>query len=226
MLSDAVLGKVTAFVTRETPYGGELLVFRHPNAGVQLPAGTIEPGESPEDAVLREVKEETDLSSVEIVRCLAMITIAEEEIPLQEDEYLPLYTVPRMRYPGETNVPHWRVVCRSERVRVIERQGEYAKVNRYQYKLLDNGEFAVIRCVAGWVETDALTKHMERYLFQLRLTAPAPEVWEKRADLRHIFQLYWVPLNGDPGLVKGQRKWLVSARDQLQNHRTQFARSM
>ncbi|MDW8313249.1 MAG: NUDIX domain-containing protein [Burkholderiales bacterium] len=40
---------------------GRVLVFRHPLAGVQLPKGTIDPGESPERAVLRELAEESGL---------------------------------------------------------------------------------------------------------------------------------------------------------------------
>jgi 8-oxo-dGTP pyrophosphatase MutT (NUDIX family) len=55
------LEKVTAFVLRIGEFGGELLVFKHPTAGVQLPAGTVETGELPESAVTREVLEETGL---------------------------------------------------------------------------------------------------------------------------------------------------------------------
>ena len=42
---------------------GRVLVFRHPHStgGVQLPKGTIEPGESPENAVIRELAEESGL---------------------------------------------------------------------------------------------------------------------------------------------------------------------
>ena len=49
------LEKVTAFVTRPRTTGTELLLFRHPNAGIQLPAGTVDLSESPVEAVLREV---------------------------------------------------------------------------------------------------------------------------------------------------------------------------
>jgi ADP-ribose pyrophosphatase YjhB (NUDIX family) len=68
--------KVMAYVVRETPAGRELLVFQHrdfPDAGVQVPAGTVEPGEAVEAAVLREVQEETGLSpaQVTLVRKLA-----------------------------------------------------------------------------------------------------------------------------------------------------------
>ena len=61
-----VLEKVTAFVTRQSPCGQELLLFRHPHAGIQLPAGTVEEGETPEQAVLREAMEETGLSNLRL----------------------------------------------------------------------------------------------------------------------------------------------------------------
>ena len=41
---------------------GRLLVFHHPeDRGMQLPKGTVEPGESPEDAVRRELLEESGI---------------------------------------------------------------------------------------------------------------------------------------------------------------------
>lgn len=44
----------------------EILVFQHPEAGLQVPAGTVEAGEAPEAAVLREVLEEAGIARVEI----------------------------------------------------------------------------------------------------------------------------------------------------------------
>jgi ADP-ribose pyrophosphatase YjhB (NUDIX family) len=51
--------KVTAFVTRTLNGRRELLLFQHPYAGIQIPAGTVEPGEAPEAAAIRETQEET-----------------------------------------------------------------------------------------------------------------------------------------------------------------------
>ena len=55
--------KAFAYVTN----GHHLLVFRHPDvpeAGIQVPAGTVEPDEYPQEAALREAREETRLSGL------------------------------------------------------------------------------------------------------------------------------------------------------------------
>lgn len=61
--------KVVAYITWQR----RLLVFRQPafpDAGIQVPAGTIEEGERPELAVLREAREETGLSGLSVVTFL------------------------------------------------------------------------------------------------------------------------------------------------------------
>ena len=65
--------KVFAYLTHRDATGERLLVFSHPNApaaGIQVPAGTVEDGESPEAAVLREGYEETGLADLVLVRFL------------------------------------------------------------------------------------------------------------------------------------------------------------
>ncbi|HRF48623.1 MAG TPA: NUDIX domain-containing protein [Anaerolineales bacterium] len=57
--------KVVAYITR----GPRLLVFEHaglPEAGLQVPAGTVEPGEPLADALWREVFEESGLGRDEL----------------------------------------------------------------------------------------------------------------------------------------------------------------
>ena len=57
--------------------GSRLLLFTQPGApeaGIQVPAGTIEPGEKPEFAVMREAKEETGLTGLRYERFLARDT--------------------------------------------------------------------------------------------------------------------------------------------------------
>ena len=57
--------KAFAYITR----GSQLLVFKQPDspeAGIQVPAGTIEEGESPEGGVMREAWEETGLEGLKL----------------------------------------------------------------------------------------------------------------------------------------------------------------
>ncbi|MFF1714409.1 NUDIX domain-containing protein [Streptomyces sp. NPDC058268] len=71
MPEKATKDKVLCYVVREE----KLLVFRHPDysfeeVGIQVPAGSIREGETPEAAALREAGEETGLSEFKIVRKL------------------------------------------------------------------------------------------------------------------------------------------------------------
>jgi NADH pyrophosphatase NudC (nudix superfamily) len=58
--------KVLAYITRHQNGLKQLLVFEHrdfPEAGVQVPPGTVEPGEPVESALFREVYEESGLAA-------------------------------------------------------------------------------------------------------------------------------------------------------------------
>ena len=65
-----LVNKACPVVLRETAAAKELLVFEHPLAGIQLVKGTIEPGELPERAALRELCEESGIALASSVRTL------------------------------------------------------------------------------------------------------------------------------------------------------------
>jgi 8-oxo-dGTP pyrophosphatase MutT (NUDIX family) len=68
-----VIGKATAVLIRVTSNERQVLVFDHPRTGPQLPAGTVEDGESFEAAVVRELAEETGIEDTTLVRELARL---------------------------------------------------------------------------------------------------------------------------------------------------------
>src|SRR5262245_39015618 len=64
--------KVCPVVVRLGAGGYELLVFRHPTAGVQLVKGTVERDEDPAQAALRELAEESGITAADIGRSLGV----------------------------------------------------------------------------------------------------------------------------------------------------------
>lgn len=69
MAAKSIKKKVIAYVVKED----QLMVFTQtdfPEAGVQVPAGTVDEGEDTSDAILREVYEESGLKEVHIVEFL------------------------------------------------------------------------------------------------------------------------------------------------------------
>ena len=108
--------KVLAYITHEN----HLLVFSHPyepEAGIQVPAGTIEPGELPEQAVMREAFEETGLTGLvldgflgEQMRDLA--DFGREEIHHRSFFHLRYPGIPQTTwqhaelYPSDNSGPH------------------------------------------------------------------------------------------------------------------------
>lgn len=70
-MAKARTNKVVCYIVRD----GWILTFRHldhplSEVGIQVPAGTMKPGETPEHAALREAREETGLTTLQIVRKL------------------------------------------------------------------------------------------------------------------------------------------------------------
>ncbi|NMH68313.1 NUDIX domain-containing protein [Bacillus sp. RO3] len=67
--------KAYGYVTRVRDKRTQVLVFRHkgiPEAGIQIPKGTVNQGENTFNAVIREMKEETGIQRFEVEKLISV----------------------------------------------------------------------------------------------------------------------------------------------------------
>lgn len=92
--------KVLGYIIRRVDGRSELLVFTQPafpEAGIQVPAGTIEKEENRLDAIIREVKEESGLSKFKAIHFLGSSTyVAESKQEIHQRYYY------QLEYEGES----------------------------------------------------------------------------------------------------------------------------
>ncbi len=204
------LNKVTAFVTRGDGYARELLVCRHPEVGGQLPAGTVEPGETIQTAALRHVAEATGLTDLAVRSLLAAL-----EHPLLPGQRVLLRAVDFRAGPEAGALPLGFTLPRGSGVNLLETCADFARVSydEYQYNR-QSGEYVVTAQQEGWIPTDALTSQVMHYLFHLQPVGATPDRWAVQVG-EHEVEIHWVSLLEDPELISSQDVWLGCVFDQL-----------
>ncbi|MBX3014470.1 MAG: NUDIX domain-containing protein [Caldilineaceae bacterium] len=196
----AVAQKVTAFVTRSTPTGPELLLFEHPRAGIQLPAGTVERDEPHAVAAAREALEETGLLDLPVGHFLE----AAQE-PLSANQYLLLTTSHVYARPDRTSFD-WATIRYGVRVVCDRWTEDFAHVT-YQEREEGSSPPFVSYQITGWVPTAMLTNQVMRYFYHFPYHGVTPETWWVETD-NHRFRLFWAPLAQLPTIVAPQRWWV------------------
>jgi 8-oxo-dGTP pyrophosphatase MutT (NUDIX family) len=192
--------KVTAFVTRGAGEAAELLVFWHTASGIQVPAGTVEEGESFEEAACREALEETALADLRLLRRLGVRSydLPEGVVALRQAEFL------RTRPGPDAPATAWAI----RTGRIVDREAGFARLV-YEETDLISGDGLVFARFEGWVPESSLLYRQEREFYHFHADRPAPERWEVIENGVHEFHLYWVPLVPKPALLIGdQQAWL------------------
>lgn len=195
-----IVEKVTAFVTRPSEKGDELLLFQHPNAGVQIPAGTVEEGETTEAAVLREAAEETGLAPLTIQRALGC---AEQRLP----EGQRVIGSPTKVYARpDLNSFDWAYLRTGIWVTVRRRRPGFSQVTYEEYDREPDRQY-VTMAITGWVPDEVLSDTIRRHFYELECAGPTDEQWTVFID-NHTFTLFWAPLSALPEIVPPQNEWL------------------
>ena len=190
------IAKVTALITRLGAAGPEVCVFDHPSAGVQLPAGTVEPGEDIHAGVLREAFEETGLAGLRIQSEVAVLP-------------------PAPAGAGVLCRPialSGRTISAGQLARVLERTADTLRI-----------EVGGTKCV---VPREAVAVDARRHLIHLICEAATPVEWfvVTPDGGGHGWRCHWLPLEDAPRLTAQQQPWLDVARPRLQQARHPQAR--
>jgi SAM-dependent methyltransferase/8-oxo-dGTP pyrophosphatase MutT (NUDIX family) len=196
-----LLQKVAAFVVRQAPGGPELLLFEHPYAGVQLPAGTVDEGETPEAAVLREVAEETGLARLTVSRHLGS---APAGLP---GDYRGVCQQATIYARPDAGSFDWAYVPRGAAVRLLGRRTDGFAHIRYEEYDSEPERHYLTYSLTGWVRDEALAEAVIRHFYLLDFQGESPARWTIEAD-NHTFTCFWAPLSDLPALVPYQQRWL------------------
>jgi 8-oxo-dGTP pyrophosphatase MutT (NUDIX family) len=195
-----IVEKVTALITRPAKPGLELLLFEHPYAGIQIPAGTVEEQETPEEAVLREAKEETGLSPLAIQRYLGC-----EEHRLPDGQRIVAGRTKVYARPDLTSFD-WATLRRGIRVATGRRAKGFSQVTYEEFDRLPDPRY-VTMSITGWVLGDVLADTRRRHFFHLEYLGPSDFRWAVFTD-NHLLILFWAPLPALPQIIHPQDRWV------------------
>ena len=195
-----VIEKVTAFVTRQTDRGRQVLLFEHPFAGIQIPAGTVEPSETPEKAVIREVFEETGLT---IFSHPVALGIQETELPPDQAIILPPATV--YARPDTTSFD-WIEIRSAVQVNVQQRRKGFSQISYTEYDQIPKDQYVSMQ-ITGWVPDEFLAQKQVRFFFHLAYDGNSESSWEVFSD-HHTFNIFWAAWDDLPSIIPPQDMWL------------------
>lgn len=197
-----MIEKVTAFILRQHQDKSEILTIYHPSAGRQLPAGTVEEHETPEQAVLREIQEETGLSKLRIIA-----KKGEKLSFTMDNEYILLSSTRFYAWPAQSARREGPLFTRGFRVNAFERKAGFAHVI---YKEMDFNKTppTLLWEKEGWLPSEMLTREMKRHFYQIEVLEETLDVWEQPADFGYTFRLEWLPVVPRPIFIGEQNTWL------------------
>lgn len=192
------IGKVSCFITRKKHNKLELLLIQHPNAGIQIPAGTVEINEDFQQAAMREVVEETGLK--EFVSCRS---IGKQE-QILEGKYI-IFDKAKIYSRPDISSLQWAEIRRGITVLHERSQGNFVQISYKEGDKFPEPNYITYQ-ITGWTEESNLASKVTRQFYHFQSSSQVDE-WEIETD-NHHFKLFFSPLDNLPQIVSPQNEWL------------------
>jgi len=196
----SMVQKVTCFIIRGANKNSEVLLLIHPEAGIQFPAGTVEPGEDIEAAARREAAEETGINGLVLMRFLG-----ESDDPPPAGFLFVAHPTPVYSRP-DANSFDWVNFRTGLPVRVLRHKAGFTQVSYDEPNRFPNPEYSTYT-ITGWVHDDVLTDQRRRNFYLFESHNLTPPRWTVNID-NHLYELFWAPLHHLPAIVPPQDGWL------------------
>lgn len=198
---EKVLEKVTAFITRKNKGETQLLLFCHPHAGIQVPAGTIKDYEGHMEAALREAKEETGLDNLKVKNYIGFM-----DKLLPNDQFV---VVKKTKVYSRPNINSFNWAEFRKGITITSKNRQNKNFIHTVYNEWDNisNTSYISYSILGWVPCDCLSKKVRRYFYHLEVQNETFDVWDKFAD-NHVFKLFWANISKLPSIVSPQNEWI------------------
>lgn len=202
------LEKVTSFITRNKGNNKQLLLFKHPHAGIQIPAGTIEEGENSESAALREATEETQLPEFNVI-----CKIGSMRSNLPESKYIVTRNAKVYSRP-DFNSFDWAQIRRGITVENNRRsESGFSHITYREYDDVQDPSYITYQ-ITGWFPEQCLSKQIVRHFYHLEVKGDTPESWIAKAD-HHDFDFFWADINNLPKIISPQSEWVTYVLEHL-----------
>lgn len=196
--------KVTAVVT----CADRLLLIKHPFVGFELPAGTVEEGEEPLVAAIREVSEETAVTNITLKKELGVMDISLPEGMASLTSTCTIYS-----RPDETSFG-WATIPRSAWVSILRQSGDWSQINYSEPDCLPNKNYDTYS-ITGWVRSEKLASKQKRHFYHFVSNDMSDQEWSVFSDC-HTFRVGWHRLDSLPDLAPPQDKWLKFALERME----------